>query len=108
MRDYVRALPADSQRSVVVLGDFNAYWYEAPMLLLTGGQQSFRNLALDEPPEERISYVFEGNSQSLDHMLVLLGEGQSASMRTLHVNAVQPDSRKVSDHDPKLMRLVFP
>lgn len=108
VRDHIRALPADSQRSVVVLGDFNAYWYEAPMLLLTGGQPAFANLALDEPPEERISYVFEGNSQSLDHMLVLLGEGQSASMRTLHVNAVQPDSRKVSDHDPKLMRLVFP
>lgn len=108
VRDYVRGLPPDDERTIVLLGDFNAYWYETPLLLLTGSEPSFRNLALDEPPEERISYVFEGNSQSLDHLLVLLGAGQTASMQTLHVNAVQPDSRKVSDHDPKLMRLVFP
>jgi len=108
VRDYVRALPADEKRTVVILGDFNAYWYETPLLLLTGGDPAFRNLALDEPPGERISYVFEGNSQSLDHLLVLLDEGQTGSMQTLHVNSVQPDSRKVSDHDPKLMRLIFP
>lgn len=108
VRDYVRALPEDEERTVVILGDFNAYWYETPLLVLTGGAPAFRNLALEEPPEERISYVFDGNSQSLDHMLVLLGEGQSSSMQTLHVNSVQPDSRQVSDHDPKLMRLVFP
>lgn len=108
VRDYVRSLPADDDRSLVVLGDFNAYWYETPLLLLTGSSPAFTNLALAEPPEERISYVFEGNAQSLDHLLVLPGDGQTASMQTLHVNAVQPDSRKVSDHDPKLMRLVFP
>lgn len=108
VRDYVRALPEDDERTVVILGDFNAYWYETPLLLLTGGDTAFRNLALDEPPEERISYVFDGNSQSLDHLLVMLGEGQTASMQTLHVNSVHPDSRQVSDHDPKLMRLAFP
>ena len=70
------------------------------MLLLTGSEPQFKNLALDEPPSERISYVFDGNSQSLDHALTLLGPGQSATMKTLHVNSVQPDSRKVSDHDP--------
>ncbi|CAH2394162.1 endonuclease/exonuclease/phosphatase family protein [Mesorhizobium ventifaucium] len=107
VRDFVRSLPADSNRAVVVLGDFNAFWYETPLLLLTGSEPQFKNLALDEPPSERISYVFDGNSQSLDHALTLLGPGQSATMKTLHVNSVQPDSRKVSDHDPKLVRITF-
>jgi predicted extracellular nuclease len=89
----------------VVLGDFNAFWYEAPLLLLTGNQPPFRNLAPDASPVERVSYVFDGNSQSLDHALVLLGEGQNATMKTLHINSIEPDSKKVSDHDPKLLEL---
>ncbi|WP_353642533.1 hypothetical protein [Mesorhizobium sp. WSM2239] len=108
VRDFVRGLPHDANRTVIVLGDFNAFWYETPLLLLTGAEPAFRNLALDEPPLERISYVFEGNSQSLDHMLVQLGNDQAASMQALHVNSVQPDSRRVSDHDPKLVRITFP
>lgn len=107
VRDFVRSLPSDGNRAVVVLGDFNAFWYETPLLLLTGGEPQFKNVALDDPPLERTSYIFEGNSQSLDHALVLLGEDQSATMKTLHVNSVQPDSRKVSDHDPKLLRITF-
>lgn len=107
VRNFVRSLPTNNKRTVVVLGDFNAFWHEPPLLLMTGGQPSFRNLALDEPPVERVSYIFEGNSQSLDHVLVLLGEGQETTMKTLHVNSIEPDSKKVSDHDPKLLELKF-
>lgn len=105
VHEFIRNLPPDPKRDVVVLGDFNAFWYEEPMLVFSGGEPALANLAMDATPVERISYVFEGNSQSLDHALVLLGEGQSATMNTLHVNSHQPMSRQTSDHDPKLVRL---
>ncbi len=107
VREFIRAFPPDENRSVVVVGDFNSFWYEEPLLLLTGGDPALTNLALEQPPVERISYIYEGNSQSLDHMLVLLGKGQTAQMDTLHVNSVLPESRQTSDHDPKLLLLKF-
>ncbi|RVP48891.1 hypothetical protein [Sinorhizobium medicae] len=62
-------------------------------------------MAIDEPPLERVSYVFDGNSQSLDHVLVGLADGLSATMSTLHVNSVFPEEKQVSDHDPKYLRI---
>ncbi|TCU41372.1 MULTISPECIES: endonuclease/exonuclease/phosphatase family protein [Rhizobium] len=105
VRAFIRTLPADANRSVLVVGDFNTLWYEEPMLLLTGGDPAMSNLALVEPPEERISYVFDGNSQSLDQVLVLLGSNQSAVLTTAHVNSVMPESKQTSDHDPKYVKL---
>ncbi len=107
IREFIRHLAPDPKRSVVVLGDFNTYWYEEPILLLTGGVPALRNLALDETPLERVSYVFDGNSQSLDHALVMLGNGQTAVMRTLHINSVLPEAQQTSDHDPKHVSITF-
>ena len=64
-------------------------------------------MALDTKPLDRVSYTFQGNSQSLGHALVLLGEGQSARMRTLHINSVLPEEKQISDHDPKLLSITF-
>jgi len=105
IRDFIRKLPPGPSRSVVVLGDFNTFWYEEPLLLLTSGEPSLKNMAIDEPPLERVSYVFDGNSQSLDHVLVGLADGLSATMSTLHVNSVFPEEKQVSDHDPKHLRI---
>ncbi|MCA1367201.1 endonuclease/exonuclease/phosphatase family protein [Bradyrhizobium sp. BRP14] len=107
VREYIRGLSHDPRRTILVVGDFNTFWYEEPILLLTGGVPAMRNLALDHSPVDRVSYTFEGNSQSLDHALVLLGEGQSATMKTLHVNSVLPESKQVSDHDPKYLQIKF-
>ncbi|MGR9459452.1 endonuclease/exonuclease/phosphatase family protein (plasmid) [Rhizobium leguminosarum] len=105
VRAFIRKLPADANRSVLVVGDFNTLWYEEPMLLLTGGDPAMSNLALVEPPEQRISYVFDGNSQSLDQVVALLGANQSAALTTVHVNSVMPESKQTSDHDPKYVKL---
>jgi len=107
VREFIRKLPKDADRSVLVVGDFNSLWFEEPMQLLTGGNPAMTNLAMAEPPEERISYVFDGNSQSLDHVVVQLGAGETAEMVTLHVNSVLPESKQTSDHDPKYVRLKF-
>lgn len=50
---------------------------------------------------ERYSYVYEGNSQQLDH--VLLTGSLTADHDVVHLNAEFPD--QVSDHDPQVVRL---
>jgi hypothetical protein len=57
------------------------------------------------PQNERYSYVFEGNSQSLDHIVV--SEGLFASpfaYDPVHVNAEFFD--QLSDHDPQVARFL--
>jgi len=49
--------------------------------------------------------VFDGNSQSLDQVVALLGANQSAVLTTVHVNSVMPESKQISDHDPKYVKL---
>ena len=53
---------------------------------------------------ERYTYVFEGNSQALDHILIsqaLVDAGYEYDV--VHVNAEFAD--QVSDHDPQVVRL---
>ena len=57
------------------------------------------------PVEERCRYVFEGNSQVLDHLLVspeLRGALVPGGFDIVHVNAEYAD--QVSDHDPLVAR----
>jgi len=105
VREFVRRLPPDANRSILIVGDFNTLWYEEPMMLMTGGDPAMSNLAMSEPGVERISYVFDGNSQSLDHVVAKLGANQTAEVTTLHVNSVMPESKQTSDHDPKYVKL---
>ncbi len=91
-------LASNSDANVVVLGDFNEFEFEEPLAVLTG--DSLNNLTETLPENERYSYIFQGNSQSLDHILVtdsLLG---SAQFDAVHVNA--EFAVQASDHDPLL------
>ena len=59
------------------------------------------------PPDERYSYVFEGNSQSLDHIVVSNGLRPCRSkFDVVHVNAEFAD--QASDHDPSVARFALP
>ena len=56
-------------------------------------------------PEERYSYVFEGNSQALDQMLASSAPADvlvPGSYDVVHVNAEFAD--QASDHDPQVAR----
>ena len=56
---------------------------------------------------ERYSYVFDGNSQVLDQILVSLGTlGWIPEYDSVHVNAEFAD--QASDHDPQVARLTLP
>jgi endonuclease/exonuclease/phosphatase family metal-dependent hydrolase len=101
-RDFISALLSlDPQARVVALGDLNDFEFSPPLAILKGTDVT----ALVEtlPPGERYTYVFDGNSQALDHTLVspsLLG--QVVAYDVLHVNAEYV--QRESDHDPQVTR----
>ena len=105
--DFIRqALTLDANARVVSLGDFNDFEFSAPIRTLTGqaaGSMILTGLASLLPPQERYSYVFEGNSQELDHIFVSASLLPGAQYEAVHVNSEFAD--QVSDHDPLIASL---
>jgi predicted extracellular nuclease len=82
VNDFVdEILAADPNANIVVLGDIYDFDFSETVEILEGGVLTtlMRTLPLDE----RYSYVFEGNSQVLDQILVSdhLGHFQSTTTR---------------------------
>ena len=104
VRALVEAIVAiDPEAHVVVLGDFNEFQFNPALLELTRGGL-LRETILDLEPAERWTYVFEGNSQDLDHVLVSPGF-TNTQVDVVHGHAGVADG--VSDHDPVVVRLEF-
>jgi uncharacterized protein len=94
---------ANPQANVIVLGDINDFEFSRTVQLLEGGVLT--TLMDRLPTAERYSYVFEGNSQVLDQILVstTLLKSFSVDYDPVHVNAEFAD--QASDHDPQVARL---
>jgi uncharacterized protein len=95
-------LDADKHAHVVVLGDLNDFDFSQTLRILAGDELT--NLMDTLPPAERYSYVYEGNSEVLDQILVskaLLRGGPEYD--SVHVNSEFAD--QTSDHDPQVARL---
>ena len=94
---------ADANANVIVLGDVNDFDFSETVQILEGGVLT--TLMDTLPPAERYSFVFEGNSQVLDQILVstnLLGNFP-IDYDPVHVNSEFAD--QASDHDPQVARL---
>ncbi len=105
---FVAELQADGQENVVVAGDLNDFMDSAPLQVLqTTGMLT--DTFYTVPPEGRYSYIYNGVSQVLDHILVsaALFEKMDFFM-PLHTNSDFPtgwesdpaEAYSVSDHDP--------
>jgi predicted extracellular nuclease len=92
---------ADKQANVVVLGDLNDFDFSETLSILQGDE--LVNLIDTLPLSERYSYVFDGNSQVLDQILVSKPLRPAAEYDSVHVNAEFHDQD--SDHDPQVARL---
>ena len=100
-------LAADPQALIVVLGDINDFHFSGPMDTLRGSPPVLEPLMLRLPENERYSYVFDGNSQSLDHILVSIALGaKPLEFDAVHVNSEFYD--QLSDHDPQVVRISLP
>jgi uncharacterized protein len=104
VNDFVDQLVAAVPRAnVIVLGDINDFEFSRTVELLEGGVLTTLMDTLPKP--ERYSYVFEGNSQVLDQILVSnpLLNRFPVDYDPVHVNAEFAD--QASDHDPQVARL---
>ncbi|TCP56992.1 hypothetical protein EV191_101942 [Tamaricihabitans halophyticus] len=101
VREFTEEILAVNPRAnVVVAGDLNDFQFSDTLGELTGG--GLRALVDELPENERYGYVFEGNSQVLDHMLVSAAP-RRVSYDVVHVNA--EFTEQTSDHDPQLLRM---
>ncbi|MDX6348793.1 MAG: uncharacterized protein QOF84_3583 [Streptomyces sp.] len=95
----VQAVQKDAD--VVVLGDINDSEFSPAGKTLTAGH-ALKDLYFSLKPSERYSYVYQGNSQVLDHILISPSLG-NPDYDVVHVNAEFAD--QASDHDPQVVRL---
>jgi predicted extracellular nuclease len=93
---------AQSDANVVVLGDINDFEFSETVKILVG-DGSMVDLPQQLPEAERYSYVFEGNSQVLDQILISRSLAGSFACDIVHINAEYADQD--SDHDPQVVRL---
>ena len=104
---WINAHLADNPNlNIAVLGDWNGFYFEEAQTNLTeGGLLTNLQVALLSP-EERYSYLFEGNSQLLDNILVTQGLLNGAGVDGVHINALFGAAQN-SDHDPQVARFLL-
>jgi predicted extracellular nuclease len=98
-------LTADPQADVVVLGDLNDFEFSDTVTILKAG--ALHGLIETLPPDERYTYVFEGNSQAIDHILLSnhLFSSRPFIYDVVHVNS--EFAIQASDHEPQVVRIAL-
>jgi len=105
VRDFVQSvLAVNPNANVVVAGDLNDFEFSNPINLVESA--GLTNLIETLPANERYTYNFQGNAQTLDHILV---SGnlfkQLDGFDVVHINSEFAD--QISDHDPSVARFSF-
>jgi endonuclease/exonuclease/phosphatase family metal-dependent hydrolase len=105
VHDFVQSiLSVDPSANVVVDGDLNDFEFSDAVSTLKTGV--LHDLIETLPQNERYSYVFEGNSQTLDHVLLSNALfGRPFVYDVVHVNSEFAD--QASDHDPSVARITL-
>ncbi|WP_071517140.1 endonuclease/exonuclease/phosphatase family protein [Geitlerinema sp. PCC 9228] len=104
VKEYTDGILAENpDANVVVLGDLNEFEFISPVADILGENLTNLTDALDG--NEGYSFIFQGNSQSLDHILVSDGLQNTAQLDIVHTNTEFADA--ASDHDPLLAGLLF-
>ena len=95
-------LAVDPNANVVVLGDLNDFQFSQPLLTLKG--TILQDLIDTLPENQRYSYVYDGNSETLDQILVNNGlSTRPLTYQVVHVNSEFADQS--SDHEPQVAHL---
>lgn len=102
VKNFVQSIQAiNPAAKVLVAGDLNDFEFSNPNTVLESA--GLTSLIETLPANERFSYNFQGNAQTIDHLMASASlTAQLAGYDVVHVNsefAVQ-----VSDHDPALAR----
>lgn len=106
VKNFVQSILAiDPKANVAVVGDLNDFEFSNPVSILESA--GLTSLIETLPQNERYTYNFEGNAQTLDQILVsnnLLNKLDGYDV--VHINSEFADQD--SDHDPSLARFNLP
>jgi uncharacterized protein len=107
--DFVQSiLNIDKKADVVVVGDLNDYQFSPALASLETGSSDgtgpsiLKDLITTLPVNQQYTYVYEGVSEVLDHILVSEGVG-SYTYQVVHINSEY--ANQTSDHDPQEVEL---
>ncbi len=93
---------AGKKANLIVAGDLNAFDFSSQVKTLTDA--GLRDLPSTLPISQRYTYVYEGNSEVLDHILLSPSLAhQPYDYDVVHLNA--EFAEQASDHDPSVVRL---
>lgn len=112
LNDYVDfLLDTNKEARVIVLGDFNTFEFTDDLTeILPGtldGQAVMKTLLGEVEDDNRYTFIFDGNSQVLDHMFATPSLLEGAELDIVHVNVDFSRLRLdtvASDHEPLLAR----
>ncbi|HVX46953.1 MAG TPA: endonuclease/exonuclease/phosphatase family protein, partial [Mycobacteriales bacterium] len=103
VHDFVQQiLNVDQHANVVVAGDLNDYQFSPALKTLTGSGRTLTDLVTTLPVDQQYTYVYNGVSQVLDHILVSPAVSD-VDYQVVHINSEFSD--QVSDHDPQVVRI---
>jgi predicted extracellular nuclease/2',3'-cyclic-nucleotide 2'-phosphodiesterase (5'-nucleotidase family) len=111
INDFVAGrLASDPDANIVVLGDLNDFQFSDTLAALESGgdaSQELFNLIESLPTSDQYTFIFNGNSQALDHILVSSEiAGKAPEIDIVHANVDYGiDVGTESDHDPVLARI---
>ncbi|KAG9604047.1 DNase I-like protein, partial [Aureobasidium melanogenum] len=104
--DFVAKILAEDKKAMtIVAGDFNEFAFVQPL-------ENFEDVSnlrdLDEaaniPELERYTYLFDMNSQELDHMYISQALKPKAQYEHIHINTWVTKAQQISDHDPSVAK----
>jgi predicted extracellular nuclease len=108
LHNYVaRILQKEPRARVAVLGDLNTFEFTDDLTTFLPGADPVLTSLLDRVEVgERYSYIFQGNSQQIDHVFVTPGLLSGAELDVVHLNVDFPalGSVEASDHEPLVAR----
>lgn len=94
------------EANIVSLGDFNDFQFAEALKIHEGNYMT--NMINKVETSDRYTYVYQGNSQVLDHILVSNELAAKTKIDILHINADFTDmAGRASDHDPVLVQVNF-
>ncbi|RLL47144.1 endonuclease/exonuclease/phosphatase [Oceanobacillus piezotolerans] len=103
--DFVEEIKAENpDANVVSVGDFNDFEFSESLRIHEGKLMTNMMNLVEE--SDRYTYLFQGNSQVLDHILVSNNLVEETEIDVLHINADFTDmAGRASDHDPVMVQV---
>ncbi|KYK55020.1 endonuclease/exonuclease/phosphatase family protein [Drechmeria coniospora] len=105
--NFIRQILAkDPKARIIAAGDFNEFTQVQPMQVFaakSGLRDIDELVGLD--PVERYTYLYDMNSQALDHLYVSPALAAGSKVEHMHLNTWQNFAGQTSDHDPSVALL---